>query len=89
MLDLIAMTIGVLSFVFWTAACVAVGILNQRSRERKRGREQLARLLADAKRAAKAPEKVEPTQTAHPVFTIDGKPLTQTMKRALHRRYPA
>ena len=73
MLDLMAITAGVLSFLGWTAAMVATGIWNQRRREMRQQQQRVARLIADAKRAATIPDKVEPRRP---------EPSAETIRRA-------
>lgn len=60
MLDLIAVTAGVLSFLGWSAALMFGGYHLRRRREMRQQQQRVARLIADAKRAAAVPDKVEP-----------------------------
>lgn len=63
-LTMIAITIGILAFCGWTAAMVAVGILNQRKRDRESRKRVAAgrRIMQEVMERRGVPEKVEPKQ---------------------------
>lgn len=75
MLDLIAVTAGVLSFLGWSAGMILIGVLNQRKRERTRqqreaeGRAVVQRLMGQRG----VPYKREPEYP---------EPSTETIRRS-------
>lgn len=59
--DLIAVTIGGLSFIAWSAGMVAIGWYGQQRRQQREQRLRIARMVAEAQtKAAQAPAKMEP-----------------------------
>lgn len=62
MLDLIAITAGVLAFLSWSVATFTSGYLVRRRQQQREWRKAAERMLAEA-RATKAPAKREPRPT--------------------------
>jgi hypothetical protein len=60
MLDLIALTVGLLAFVGWSVLMLFGGYAARRRAERRERDARIARLIEDARRKTNAPDKVEP-----------------------------
>lgn len=60
MLDLIAITIGLLGFIGWSALMLFGGYAARRRAERREQDARIARLIEDVRRKANALDKMEP-----------------------------
>lgn len=99
MIDLIAITTGVLLFLGWSAAMFVMGIVGQRRREReRRRREEKGREIVKRLMAQRAPDKVEPAPASAPEPTetfatggVIGRPQPPVMRHeeALQKLIPS
>lgn len=74
MLDLIAITAGVLSFIAWSVALSFGGYALRRRHEARERDARIARLIEDARRKTNAPDKVEPR---YPVPSVETRRKAQ------------
>lgn len=74
MLDLIALTVGLLAFVGWSALLLFGGYAARRRAERRERDARIARLIEDARRKTNAPDKVEPR---YPVPSVETRRKAQ------------
>lgn len=74
MLDLIALTVGLLAFVGWSVLLLFGGYAARRRAERRERDARIARLIEDARRKTNAPDKVEPR---YPVPSVETRRKAQ------------
>jgi hypothetical protein len=74
MLDLIALTVGLLGFIGWSALMLFGGYAARRRAERHEQQRRISRLIEDARRKANAPDKMEPR---YPVPSAEARKRAQ------------